>query len=135
MHLIAYRPEYRIYQDTRLNMLLYEQMEEMTFAKRLPYYLGDCQRALEQIQPGFTVLCDVSRALAPNPDLLPTFFRSHELLLSAGIAMMAEVFPAGLTRMQVHGMHNQLSSLPTRQFSNLASAEEYLLSYSTSVAS
>ncbi|QJX45957.1 hypothetical protein HMJ29_02995 [Hymenobacter taeanensis] len=135
MQLVAYRPEYRIYLDTRLNMLLYEQLEEMTFVKQLPYYLGDCQRALEHMQPGFTVLCDVRRTLGPNVDLLPTFLRSHQLMLAAGVAIMAEVYPAGPTRMPVSRMLNQLSSLPTRQFTDLAAAENFLQSYGTSVAS
>ncbi|TGD81172.1 hypothetical protein [Hymenobacter wooponensis] len=135
MHLVAYRPEYRIYLDTRLNMLLYEQLEEMTFAKQLPYYLGDWERALEQVQPSFTVLYDVRRTLGPNTDLLPTFFRSYGLMLAAGIAMLAEVYPAGLAPTPVNRILSQLFALPTRQFTDVTAAEDFLLGYGTSVAS
>ncbi|TGE10205.1 hypothetical protein [Hymenobacter fodinae] len=135
MHLIAYRPEYRIYLDTHLNMLLYEQLEEMTFARHLPYYLEDWQRALEQLQPGFTVLSDVRRTLGPNLDLLPTFLRSYELMQTAGVVMMAEVYPSGPTRMPVSRILNKLSSLPTRQFTDVAAAEDFLLGYGTPIAS
>jgi hypothetical protein len=135
MHLVAYRPEYRIYLDTRLNMLLYEQLEEMTFAKQLPYYLRDWQQALEQVQPSFTVLYDVRRTLGPNTDLLPAFFRSYWLMLAAGIAMLAEVHPAGSMPMPVNRILSQLFSLPTRQFTDVTAAEDFLLGYGTSIAS
>jgi hypothetical protein len=135
MHLLVYRPEYRISLDEQRNMLLYERLEELTFAKQLPYYLTDWQRALEKVHPGFTVLCDVRRTLGPNMDLLPTFLSTYEMMMAAGIAMMAEVYPAGPTRMPVSRILGQLSSLPTRQFTDLSEAEEFLLSYATPVAS
>ena len=135
MHLVAYRPEYRLYFDEPRNMLLYERLEELTFAKHLPYYLQDWQRALAKVRPGFTVLCDVRRTLGPNTDVLPTFLRTYELMLAAGIAIMAEVYPAGPTRMAVSQKLRQLSPLPTRQFTDLAAAEGFLLSYSTTASS
>jgi hypothetical protein len=134
MHLLVYRPEYRISLDESRNMLLYERLEELTFAKRLPHYLSDWQRALEKVRPGFTVLCDVRRTLGPNMDLLPVFLRTYEMMMAAGIAVMAEVYPAGPTRMPVSRILGQLSSLPTRQFRDLSAAEDFLLSYAPSVA-
>ncbi|SNC75226.1 hypothetical protein SAMN06265337_2768 [Hymenobacter gelipurpurascens] len=135
MHLIAYRSEYRLYFDESRNMLLYERLEELTFATELPYYLLDWQRALTKVRPGFTVLCDVRLTLGPNTTVLPTFLRAYELMLAAGIAVMAEVYPDGPTRMAVSQKLRQLSPLPTRQFTDLADAEGFLQSYSTTAAS
>jgi hypothetical protein len=135
MHLIAYRPEYRLYFDEPRNMLLYERLEELTFAKQLPHYLTDWGRALEKVRPGFTVLCDVRRTLGPNTDMLPTFLRTYELMLAAGIAIMAEVYPERPIHMAVSRRLGQLSPLPTRQFTDLAAAEGFLLNYSPVAAS
>lgn len=135
MRLIAYRPEYRIYLDTNLNMLLYEQLEEMAFAKQLPYYIDDWQQALEQVQPGFTVLSDVRRTLGSNMYLLTSFLRSHECMQTAGIAMMAEVYALGSSRLHMTHMLERLSSLPTCRFTDVAAAEDFLLGYGASVAS
>lgn len=134
MPLVAYRPEYRIYLDETLNHLVYERMEELTLAPDLPFYLSDIRRALSQVQPGFTLLCDLRRTLGPNLKILPLFQASRELLQQAGVGMVVEVHSPQPSMRRLTQMLRRKVALPTHQFTTLEEAEAFLHEFRLSVA-
>ncbi|WP_139252119.1 hypothetical protein [Hymenobacter psychrotolerans] len=131
---MAYRPEYRIYLDETLNHLVYERLEELTLAPDLPFYLADIERALRQMQPGFTLLCDLRRTLGPNLKVLPLFQASREMLLHAGVGMVVEVHSPQPSMRRLTQMLRRKTALPTSQFTTLEEAEAFLQDFRLSVA-
>lgn len=130
MQLVAYRPEYRIYLDPLQNHITYERREEQTLVQDMPYFLADWQRILQRVQPGFTVLCDVSRTLGPNVRLVPLYVQLRELLKESGLSAMAEVHPSSLTMQSLSRLLGQRLALPVRRFTDRSEAEYFLLGYS-----
>lgn len=130
MQLVAYRPEYRIYLNTLQNHITYERLEQQTLAQTMPYFLTDWQRILQLVQPGFTMLCDVSQTLGPNVCLLPLYVQLRELLKQAGLLVMAEVHPASLTMQSLSRLLGERLALPVHRFTNRTDAEDFLLEYS-----
>lgn len=130
MQLVAYRPEYRIYLDTLHNHVVYERREEQTLAQDMPYFLADWQRVLARLQPGFTMLCDVSHTLGPNVQLVPLYVQLRELLSAAGLSLLAEVHPPSLTMQALSRLLSERSALPVYRFTDRTEAEYFLLGHS-----
>jgi len=126
MTLIAYRPEYRIYLDETDNHLTFERLEELTLVLDLPHYLSDMQRAVKQVQSGFTMLCDLRRNLGSNLRLLPLFRSARQLLHEAGISILVELHPAAPTMQQLSRLLRKDSPIPVRQFTDQAEATAFL---------
>ncbi|UPL48285.1 hypothetical protein [Hymenobacter sublimis] len=135
MQLVAYRPEYRIYLDLLHNHVVYERRAEQTLAQDIPYFLADWQRVLQQLRPGFTMLCDVSRTLGPNVRLLPLYVTLRELLKAAGLAAMAEVHPFSLTMQPLSRALGERLALPVFRFTDRAEAERFLQEHNAPVTS
>ena len=135
MSLVAYRPEYRIRVDEGRNQLVYERLEELTLATTLPHYISDFERALTYLRVGFTMLSDLRRTLGPNVQLIPVFLRKHELLLEAGIGIVAEVHPTAPTMRQISRVLREQSKLPVKLFTSRTEAEAFLEGYRLGLAS
>ncbi|WP_045688730.1 hypothetical protein [Hymenobacter sp. AT01-02] len=130
MQLLAYRPEYRIYLDRVHNHIVYERLEVQTLVHHMPHFLPDWQRVLAQVEPGFTMLLDVTNTLGPNLQLVPLYLRLRQLFRQAGVGVIAEVLPTNHNMGQLSKLLNQLQFLPVYRFAERAAAEQFLASYS-----
>lgn len=88
-------------------------------------YLPDLDRALQQLQPDFTLLTDLSQ-MKPHPQALnPVHLAAQQLLLSRGLTQTAEVISSSIVQFQTDLLSKQ-SSMPLRQFKSLEQASAYL---------
>lgn len=109
MHQVALRAEYQLSVDGAQNRILYENFLAMRGAVALPGYVSDWQMVLQQVRPGFSVLCDMRIVNQANPGLLPTFQAVEQLIVAAGVGLVAEVHVPGL---------------PTRRYSDDVTTEQ-----------
>lgn len=126
MQLIAFRAEYQITVDGTRNRIFYKPFTEMHGATGLPHYLEDWEQALREVQPGFTILTDVTAMQKPNPSLWAQFVAAQELIVRRGVSQVAEVhLPSNATRDASEAIRQQ-SGLPVRRFVDLWEADGYL---------
>ncbi len=88
-------------------------------------YLKDLDRALLQLQPGFTLLTDLSQMKTHPQTLKPVHLQAQQLLLSRGLTQTAEVVSSSIVQFQTESLSKQ-SSMPLRQFNSLEEATAYL---------
>ncbi len=88
-------------------------------------YVRDLDQALLQLQPGFTLLTDLTQ-MKPHPQTLnPVHLQAQQLLIRGGLAQTAEVISSSIVQFQTELLSKQ-SAMPLRQFTSLAEAEAYL---------
>jgi hypothetical protein len=88
-------------------------------------YLPDLDRALVQLQPGFTLLTDLSQMKTHPQTLNPVHLAAQQLLLSRGLTQTAEVVSSSIVQFQTESLSKQ-SAMPLRQFNSLEEASAYL---------
>ena len=88
-------------------------------------YLPDLDRALLQLQPGFTLLTDLSQMKTHPQTLNPVHLAAQQLLLSRGLTQTAEVVASSMVQFQTESLSRQ-SAMPLQQFSSPVEAIAYL---------
>ena len=126
MKLIAFRSEYQITVEPLKNRAFYQNFEAMQQARRLPYYLEDWSKALQEVTPGFTILADLQFVnQTGSAALRPVFEAAERLLFRHGVRMVAEVhIPGDPTHLLSDEVN--IGSLPVRSFLSLWDADQFL---------
>ncbi len=126
MALIAFRTEYQITVEPLKNRLCYKVFSEMQDAAALPHYLADWAAALDALQPGFTILTDVSSFGQSNPSLLPLYVATQQLITARRVAMVAEIYRLGSPSHDSNERISQRSGMPVRTFVDSWEADKFL---------
>lgn len=126
MALIAFRPEYQITVEADRNRIFYKPYAALLHAQALPHYLADWQLALASVQPGFTILTDITQHPAPNPTLMDSYVAAQQLIVRAGVRYVAEVHHPEATTEQASTAVSTRSAMPVRHFTDLWAADQFL---------
>lgn len=88
-------------------------------------YLPDLEKALRQLQPGFTLLTDLTGMKTHPAPVQAVHLAAQALLLRKGLRQTAEVTASSLVQFQTD-TYAKNSKMPLRQFSSAEQAEAYL---------
>ena len=88
-------------------------------------YVPDLDRALLQLQPGFTLLTDLTQMKTHPKTLNPVHLAAQQLLVAGGLTQTAEVVSSSFVQFQAESLSKQ-SEMPLRQFSSIEEASAYL---------
>lgn len=90
--------------------------------------IEDYRRAIEQCNPGFTVLADLSKYKPGKPEVQAILAEGPRMAGEAGCAKVARVVLGGnpLGAMQIDRIAQTESGYQARHFDNVAEAEAYL---------
>jgi hypothetical protein len=88
-------------------------------------YLPDLDGALLQLQPGFTLLTDLTQTKTHPQTLNRVHLAAQQLLLSRGLTQTAEVVPSSIVQFQTESLSKE-SQMPLQQFSSQMEAMAYL---------
>jgi hypothetical protein len=126
MRLIAFRPEYQLTVEPDRNRIFYKHYAELEHAADLPDYLPDWQQALNAVQPGFTILTDVTNLPTTSETLTRLFVQAQQMCVSHGVRQVAEVHSPEADTYRASRLAREQSSMPVRTFSDLWEADKYL---------
>jgi hypothetical protein len=87
--------------------------------------LPDLDGALLQLQPGFTLLTDLTQTKTHPQTLNRVHLAAQQLLLSRGLTQTAEVVPSSIVQFQTESLSKE-SQMPLQQFSSQMEAMAYL---------
>lgn len=88
-------------------------------------YLPDLEKALSEIQPGFTLLTDLSEMKTHPAEVQELHLQAQALLLRKGLRQTAEVYASSFVQFQTSAISKK-STMPSRQFESHEAAEGYL---------
>ena len=126
MYLIAFRPEYQITVEPTRNRIFYKHYAELAQAQDLPDYLADWQLALAAMQPGFTILSDMTDLPVVSDQLAELIGRAQQLVMGLGVRQVAAVHAPGSETYHISETVRAEAELPMRIFTDLWEADRYL---------
>ena len=126
MQLIAFRPEYQITVEIARNRIFYKHYAELTNTYDLPNYLADWQLALANMQPGFTILSDMTDLPTVSDQLAGLIGQAQQLVASSGLRLVVTVHQPGSETFQASEIVRQEALLPIRSFTDLWEADKFL---------
>ena len=126
MLLIALRAEYQISVDPARNRVFYQNFAPMRSARALPHYLPDWQATLARVRPGFDVLGDMQVVNEGRSALLATFQAAEQLIVAAGVRLMAEVHVPGRPTRRHSDEVTTDRAMPVRHFLSVWEALQFL---------
>lgn len=126
MRIIAFRPEYQILVEDAKNRVFYQNLPPMQRALALPHYLTDWATALAEVQPGFTILCDMQVVNQACPELLTKFQTVEQLIVARGISIVAEVHVPGLPTRRHTDEVTTGQAMPVRYFLSIWEGAQFL---------
>ena len=126
MHLTAFRTEYQITVEPARNRIFYKHYAELASASELPDYLSDWQYALKAMQPGFTILSDMTNLPSVSAHLTELIEQVQQLVIRQGVRLVAAVYPLGSETYYASEVMRKESGLPMRAFMDLWEADKFL---------
>lgn len=126
MRLIAFRSEYQLTVEPARNRIFYKHYAEQANGCPLPDFLDDWQQALEALQPGFTILSDLTALPTVSNHLSRLIVRAQQLVLGHGVRLVAAVHAPDSETYYASQALGQESVLPIRTFTDLWEADKFL---------
>ena len=126
MRLIAFCPEYQITVEPARNRIFYKHYAELASASALPDYHNDWELALEAMQPGFTMLSDMTDLPTVSDHLADLIGRAQQMVIGRGVRLVAAVHAPGSETYYASETVRQESGLPMRTFTDLWEADKFL---------
>lgn len=126
MRIIAFRPEYQILVEDAKNRVFYQNLPPMQLAMELPHYLADWATALAEVEPGFTILCDMQIVNQACPELLAKFQTVERLIVQRGVSIVAEVHIPGLPTRRATDEVTTSLAMPVRHFLSIWEGAQFL---------
>lgn len=126
MQLIAFCPEYQITVEPDRNRIFYKHYAELAQAKELPNYLNDWRLALAIMQPGFTILSDMTDLPTVSDHLAELIGLAQQLVLGMGVRQVATVHAPSSETYYISETVRAESALPVRTFTDLWEADKFL---------
>jgi len=125
MYLNAFRTEHQITVGPARNRIFYKHYAELAHAQELPDYHGDWQQALAVMQPGFTVLSDMTDLPTVSDHLAELIVQARQRVVSHGVRLVAAVHaPDSETHYASETVREELG-LPMRTFTDLWQADKF----------
>ncbi len=88
-------------------------------------YVRHLDQVLLQLQPGFTLLTDLTEMKTHPQVINPIHLAAQQLLLDRGLTQTAEVVSSSIVQFQTESLSKQ-SAMPLRQYVSPQEAEAYL---------
>ena len=126
MQLIAFCPEYQITVEPDRNRIFYKHYAELAQAQELPNYLNDWRLALAIMQPGFTILSDMTDLPTVSDHLAELIGLAQQLVLGMGVRQVATVHAPSSETYYISETVRAESALPVRTFTDLWEADKFL---------
>jgi len=126
MRIIAFRPEYQILVEDAKNRVFYQNLPPMQLAMSLPHYLADWEATLREVEPGFTILCDMQIVNQVCPGLREKFQKVEQMIVGRGVSIVAEVHIPGLPTRRATDEVTTGQAMPVRYFLSIWEGAQFL---------
>lgn len=126
MYLIAFRTEYQITVEPARNRTFYKHYAELTQANKLPDYQDNWQQALAVMQPGFTILSDMTDLPTVSEHLAELIGQAQQRVIDHGVRLAAAVHAPGSETYYASETIREESGMPMRTFTDLWEADKFL---------
>ncbi|QHL87030.1 hypothetical protein GU926_06105 [Nibribacter ruber] len=118
-------PLYELSVDSCKNRVYFNAKETLSNPDQVPDFIRDWEDALELVQPGFTLLADLSQVSYISQSLEALTMHVHRVMVEAGIHQAAEVYQK--EDVEVHlSKIAQRTDFPLNFFDNVQDAERWL---------
>lgn len=123
--IISQNKFYKIVIDKSINRAYVTIIGFWRNTQEVASYLPDCEKALAQLTPGFTLLTDLTQMKVHPKELQEVHLAAQALLLQKGLSQTVEVISSSFVQFQT-GNISKSSKMPLRQFASQQEAEAYL---------
>ncbi len=124
--LIAETERYIIRVDKLKNRMLLELKGFWSTLESIRNYIPDLEAAAAVLTPPFTALVDVREMRTPGAGVKDYMVEAQKVVIAAGLARSAEVFPRGVSKEIELESYSKESQLVRRGFKTIAEAEAWL---------
>lgn len=125
MMVIANVPFYELRVNKQKNRIYFCAQTTLSAPSQVPDFFQDWQRALQEVDRGFTFLADLSKVEAFPHNLEAMTVQAQKAMVAAGIYQAAEVFTKEEVELRLTQI-SKLSDYPLNIFDNTQDAERWL---------
>ena len=91
----------------------------------IPHYLEDWDKALKQVEKGFTLLTDARKMAIHPSEVRSIHLEAQKKIINAGVKKVAELQEQKVAEMQLNGVSTE-SALPKKNFTEKEKAISWL---------